>query len=213
MTGSERGEMLVGFGRFAPSLMIGLVAAWACPEAALGQGVVLEIHEIQGRGLSSSRAGETVTTNDNVVTAVGAGGFFIQTPSARSDNDADTSDGVFVLHGGTPPIRVGDQVDVTGTVEEFFGFTRIDATVAGGSVSIDASNQPLPAAVEFNASRPSPDPASPSCRREYECYEGMRIRITTGTVSSGSQHFSSDPVAEMHVTPTSARGFREPGIE
>ncbi len=213
MTGSERGEMLVGFGRLAPSLVIGLVAAWACPEAALGQGAVLEIHEIQGRGLSSSRAGETVTTNDNVVTAVGAGGFFIQTPSARSDNDADTSDGVFVLHGGTPPIRVADQVDVTGTVEEFFGFTRIDATVGGSSVSIDASNQPLPAAVEFNASRPSPDPASPSCRREYECYEGMRIRIATGTVSSGSQHFSSDPVAEMHVTPTSARGFREPGIE
>ena len=194
-------------------LTVGLGVAAASAGAGLGQEVVHEIHEIQGRGLTSPRAGETVTTDDNVVTAVGAGGFFIQTPSARSDGDADTSDGVFVLHDGTPPVDVGDRVDVTGEVEEFFGFTRIDATVAAGTVRIDGSNQALPAAVEFNDSRPSPDPAHPSCRREYECYEGMRIRITTGTVSSGSQHFNSDPVAEMYVTPTSSRGFREPGIE
>ena len=56
---------------------------------------------------------------------------------------------------------------------------------------MDASNQPLPAPVEFNATVPSPDPASPSCAMEYECYEGMRIRIATGTVSSGSQYFGS----------------------
>ncbi len=210
---SKPGARLFGFERLAPSLVFGLVVASACPGAGLGQVVVHEIHEIQGRGLSSPRAGVTVRTNDNVVTAVGAGGFFIQTPSTRSDNDADTSDAVFVRHRGAPPVRVGDRVDVLGAVEEFHGFTRIDATVGGGSVSIDASNQPLPAAVEFNATRPSPDPASPSCRREYECYEGMRIRIATGTVSSGSQHFSSDPVAEMYVTSTSSRGFREPGIE
>ncbi|MDE2690285.1 MAG: hypothetical protein OXI49_07190 [Acidobacteriota bacterium] len=206
-------ERLAGFGRVVRWLTVGLVVASACPVAVVGQGVVLEIHEIQGRGLSSPRAGSLVTTNDNVVTAIGAGGFFIQTPSARSDGDADTSDGVFVLHDGAPLIDVGDRVDVTGEVEEFFGFTRIDATVAVSTVSIDGSNQALPDAVEFNASRPSPDPARPSCRREYECYEGMRIRIATGTVSSGSQHFSSDPVAEMYVTPTSSRGFREPGIE
>ena len=59
------------------------------------------------------------TTNDNIVTAVGAGGFFIQTPTASSDNDADTSDGIFVLYDGTTMINVGDQVDVTGEVEEF----------------------------------------------------------------------------------------------
>ncbi|MCY3661251.1 MAG: hypothetical protein OXH28_00325, partial [bacterium] len=209
--GSE--ASFAGVGHWASCLAVGFIVVTACPRTGLAQEAVHEIHEIQGRGLSSPRAGMMVTTNDNVVTAVGAGGFFIQTPSARSDNDADTSNGVFVLYGGTPPISVGDQVDVTGTVEEYFGFTRIDATVAGGSVTIDASNQALPAVVEFNASRPSPDPAIPSCRREYECYEGMRIRIATGTVSTGSQHFSSDPVAEMHITPTASRPFREPGIE
>ena len=193
---------------------MGFAVASICPAAALGQAAVHEIFEIQGSGPSSPHAGATVATNDNVVTAVGAGGFFIQTPSARSDNDPDTSDGIFVLHGGPPPtINVGDRVDVVGRAEESFGFTRIDATVAGGSVSVDASNQALPAPVEFDAARPSPDPARPSCRREYECYEGMRVRIATGTVSSGSQRFSSDPVADMYVTPTSSRGFRGPGIE
>lgn len=202
-----------GLGSLASCLTVGFVVVAAWPGASRAQGAVQEIHEIQGRGLSSPREGATVTTNDNIVTAVGAGGFFIQTPTARSDNDADTSDGVFVLHGGSPTVDVGDQVDVAGTVEEYFDFTRIDAIGAGGSVSIDASNQPLPPPVEFNAARPSPNPARPSCAREYECYEGMRVRIATGTVSSGSQRFSSDPVAEMYVTATSSRGFREPGIE
>ena len=177
------------------------------------------IYEIQGSGASSPHVGEdlttTATTNDNIVTAVGAGGFFIQTPTASSDNDVDTSDGIFVLYDGTTMINVGDQVDVTGEVEEFFAFTRIDATtsVTDASVTLDASNQPLPAPVEFGATVPSPDPANPSCAIEYECYEGMRIRIATGTVSIGSQYFGSDPVAEMYITPTAMRAFREKGVE
>ena len=173
------------------------------------------IYAIQGNGAASSQVGALATTENNVVTAVGAGGFFIQTPTADSDNDADTSDGIFVLYDGRLTIAVGDQVDVTGTVEEFFGFTRIDATasVTDASVTVDASNQPLPAPVEFDATRPSPDPANPSCAMEYECYEGMRIRVATGTISGPSQYFGSDPVAEMYVTPTGSRAFREKGIE
>ena len=177
------------------------------------------IYAIQGSGASSPHVGENLTTiattNDNIVTAVGAGGFFIQTPTASSDNDADTSDGIFVLYDGTTMINVGDQVDVTGEVKEFFDFTRIDATtsVTDASVTLDASNQPLPAPVEFGSTVPSPDPANPSCAIEYECYEGMRIRIATGTVSIGSQYFGSDPVAEMYITSTSMRAFREKGVE
>ena len=178
------------------------------------------IHVIQGSGAASpcTEQDGMATTNDNIVTAVGAGGFFIQTPTASSDNDVDTSDGIFVLYDGTTMINVGDQVDVTGTVEEFFAFTRINATtsVTDASVTLDASNQTLPAPVEFGATVPSPNPASPSCAMEYECYEGMRIRIATGTVSSPSQSFggrSPDPVAEMYITPTSKRAFREKGVE
>lgn len=188
-------------------------AANDCDGGGGGGAVMAEIFQIQGNGGASPEVGKLATTENNIVTAVGAGGFFIQTPTASSDNDADTSDGIFVLYDGTLMIEVGDQVDVTGTVEEFFGFTRLDATVDDASVTVDASNQPLPAPVEFGASRPSPDPANPSCAMEYECYEGMRIRIATGTVSGPSQYFNSDPVAEMHITPTGSRAFREKGLE
>ena len=168
-----------------------------------------EIYEIQGSGKASPYVrSSTVTTNDNIVTAVGAGGFFMQTPASSSDNDPDTSDGIFVVHAGSPTIAVGDQVDVSGTVEEYFDFTRF---ASGATVTVDASNQTVPAPVEFNASRPAPNPASANCALEPECYEGMRIRIASGTVSSGSQYFSSDNTAEMYVRPASGRAFREPG--
>ena len=46
------------------------------------------------------------TTNDNIVTAVGAGGFFMQTPTSGSDNNVNTSDGIFVLSTtGRPPLQ------------------------------------------------------------------------------------------------------------
>ena len=155
-----------------------------------------------------------MTTENDAVTAVGAGGLFIQTPTGDSDKDADTSDGLFVPYNGTMTINVGDQFDVTGRDEEFFGFTRINATdaVTYASPTFDGSNQPLPAPVEFNASRPSPNPRSPSCKWEYECYEGMRISIAGGVVASGSQYISSDPLTEMYITAIASRPFREPGI-
>ena len=168
-----------------------------------------EIHAIQGDGASSPYVrASSVTTNDNIVTVVGAGGFFMQTPASRSDNDPDTSNGIFVVHAGSPTVAVGDQVDVSGSVEEYFGFTRF---ASGATVTVDASNQPLPAYVDFNASRPAANPARANCAMEPECYEGMRIRIASGTVSSGSQYFSSDNTAEMYVRPRTGRAFREPG--
>ena len=195
-------------------LTIGLVVATASAGAGLGQEVVHEIHEIQGRGLTSPRAGEMVRTNDNVVTAVGAGGFFIQTPSARSDGDADTSDGIFVLHDGAPPVDVRDRVDVTGTVEEFFGFTRIDATVAGGTVRIDGSN---PGVAPCGGVQRLSTVSGP---RASELPEGVRVL-------RGHAHPESRPGRCPAAVSTSARirwprctsrrrlraGFREPGIE
>ena len=168
----------------------------------------LEIYEIQGSGTSSFFNGAQVITDDNVVTALGTDGFFMQTPTARSDGDVDTSDGIFVFTGSFPAVSVGDLVDVTGEVDEFFGFTEIDPatiTIDGGGVV------PLP--VAFDATVPSPDPAFPSCSIEFECYEGMLVEIVDGTVTGPNQRFSSDTVAEVFITAAPARTFREPGIE
>ena len=167
----------------------------------------LEIFEIQGNGAASPVAGSVVITFDNVVTALASNGFFMQTPTARSDADVDTSDGIFVFTGSPPGVAVGDNVDVTGQVVEFFGFTELtSATVTPDGTGL------LPPAVTFDASVPSPDPALPSCAIEFECSEGMLIEIAAGTVTGPNQRFSSDIVAEVHITAAPLRAFREPGI-
>jgi predicted extracellular nuclease len=170
----------------------------------------LEIFEIQGAGASSIYAGFDVFTADNIVTAVGPEGFFIQTPDARDDGSVDTSNGVYVFTGGAPTVAVGDQVDVGGPLTEFFGFTEFGF---GASVGVDSSGNPLPAATVFDGTAPSPDPMAPSCAMEFECYEGMLIEITGGTVTGPNQRFSTDPIAEVHITAADTRTFRESGIE
>ncbi|NND45324.1 MAG: hypothetical protein HKN58_08370, partial [Xanthomonadales bacterium] len=165
---------------------------------------------IQGDGLASPLAGSLVLTEDNIVTAVGPEGFFMQTPDGRADVDMNTSNGIYVFTGGAPTVAVGDQVDVLGDVTEFFDFTEFEA---GSMVNVDSSGNPLPAVVTFDASTPSPDPTAPSCAIEYECYEGMLIDIPAGVVTGPNQGFGPDPIAEIHVTAGAARTYREPGIE
>jgi endonuclease/exonuclease/phosphatase family metal-dependent hydrolase len=171
--------------------------------------VFAEIFEIQSAGAASPFDGATVTSLANVVTTLAPNGFFMQTPTDRSDGDINTSDGIFVFTGGAPGVAVGDSVDVTGEVDEFFGMTEITrpsaVTVVGAGV--------VQAVIAFDAFVPSPDPAFPSCAIEFECYEGMLIAIADGTVTGPNQRFGPDPVAEVHITAAPARTFREPGIE
>lgn len=171
-----------------------------------------EIWQIQGAGTASPYAGGYVTTGNNVVTAVAPDGFFIQTPDARADASPDTSNGIFVYTASAPGVAVGDLVDVTGEVKEYYGFTEI----AYATVTVVGSNAPLPAAVELDAATPDPDPGAPpppACAIEYECWEGMRIHVASGLVSGPNQYFGSDPFAEMFVVASASRPFRAPGIK
>lgn len=169
-----------------------------CPVAA-------EVYEIQGSGTASPLAGSRVIVT-GVVTAVGPDGFFIQT---TSDGDPNTSDGVFVYTGNAPGVSVGDEVEVTGNVVEFFGFTEI----SGAPIVKVTGTGVVPEAVVFDATVPSPNPTAPSCAIEYECYEGMLVEIPAGIVAASNQEFRSDPFAEVHVTAGPTRPFREPGVE
>jgi predicted extracellular nuclease len=171
---------------------------------------VVEIYDIQGSGSASPFAGQTLRSADNAVTAVGVDGFFMQTPTARSDGDVDTSDGIFVFTGGAPGVSVGDKVDVTGVVTEFFDFTEFGVPSDLGD---DPGAATVPDPVTFDATVPSPDPTSPSCAIEFECYEGMLVQITGGRVTGPNQHFGTDPVAEVFITAAPDRALREPGIE
>lgn len=173
-------------------------------------GPVVEIFDIQGAGATSPFVGVGVSTQDNIVTALAVDGFFMQTPNARDDGDVNTSNGIFVFTSAAPTVAVGDQVDVTGNIVEFFDFTEFSS---GSSINVDSSGSALPAVTIFDASVPSPDPLAPSCAIEFECYEGMRVQITGGSVTGPNQRFGTDPIAEVHITAAGSRTYREPGIE
>ncbi|MCF6225185.1 MAG: Ig-like domain-containing protein, partial [Xanthomonadales bacterium] len=170
----------------------------------------LEIWDIQGAGEFSMFADTTVSTVDNIVTAVGPEGFTMQTPDARADASIDTSNGIYVFTAAAPTVAVGDSVNVTGDVIEFFDFTEF---ANSPTVTINSSGNALPAVVIFDATVPSPNPATPSCAIEYECYESMLVQITGGSVTNGNQSFGSDPIAEVHIRAVATRSFREPGTQ
>ena len=115
-------------------------------------GQVLEIWEIQGASLNSNYQGQRVRTENNVVTAKGSNFFFIQTPSVRSDNKAETSDGLLVLTSGSPAVKVGDLVHIEGTVLEEENTTAISNVNL--QLTVIASDQELPAAIALNADFP-----------------------------------------------------------
>jgi len=164
-------------------------------------GGLLEIWEIQGSGLTSPVLGQLVTTENNVVIGTSEFGFFMQTPTARTDGDIMTSDGVWVFTGGPPTAVVGDLVNVDAEVVEFFDLTEL----ANPVVTIISSGNPLPAPVVFDAATPSPD--QPQADNEVERYEGMLVSAA-GVVSEPSNFFGdAQMVAKID------RPFREAGIE
>jgi predicted extracellular nuclease len=167
----------------------------------LGVIEILEIFQIQGNGLISPFQGTAVTTRDNVVTAVVTNGFFIQTPDTRVDLDPETSNGIFVFTSSASTVAVGNQVDVSGVVAEFFNQTEIDAS----AWSVDSTGNPLPAVVTFDATTPSPDQPQPVT--EMERFEGMRVRVENGVASAPTNQFG-----ETSIVASPNRAFREPGI-
>jgi predicted extracellular nuclease len=176
----------------------------SCPPPGGFEELLLEIWQIQGSGAASPHVGALVTTSDNIVTAVGPDGFFIQTPAERSDNDAATSDGVFVFTGSTDPaglgVAAGARVDVTGTVQEFFDLTELSGAV---EVTVVSCCSALPAPVVFDASTPSTSPPADQIER----YEGMLVTVSDAVATAGTDRFG-----DLALVATGSRAFREPGI-
>ncbi|MDZ3823830.1 MAG: lamin tail domain-containing protein [Pseudoxanthomonas sp.] len=178
--------------------------------------LVLEIFEIQGSGLRSPYApasgndpGQVVTTQANVVTALASNGFFMQTPDARDDDDPMTSNGIFVFTGASQPAQIGDVVDVTARVQEFFNWTQLTQA----AVTVTASGAAMPTAVVLDETRPSPDPANLSCGdTNFECFENMLVHVPAGVVNMGNQRFASDLFGEAFVTASGERARREKGL-
>ncbi|MDA8017023.1 MAG: lamin tail domain-containing protein, partial [Thermoanaerobaculia bacterium] len=158
------------------------------------------IPEVQGDGAVSPELGNLVTIEDVLVTCVDTNGFYVQDPVG--DGDATTSDGLFVFTDSGPTVSAGDQVDVTGTVEEFFDSTQIGDT--GLIVNIDSMGNSLPSFQTLDDTIPSTTASDPA---ELERFEGMRVDLASGFETAGpTDRFGDIPVA------FGGRVFREPGI-
>ncbi|NJL82199.1 MAG: hypothetical protein HC890_03120 [Chloroflexaceae bacterium] len=88
------------------------------------------IFTIQGAGFVSPLLNQTVVSQ-GVVTALASNGFYFQDPTG--DGNLNTSDGIFVFTSSAPTVSLNQLVQVSGTVDEFFGATQID-TVTNISV-------------------------------------------------------------------------------
>ena len=183
---------------------------------------VVQIHDIQGPGLTSPINGASVTTEGIVTAQKFNNGFFLQTADANVDADPSTSQGIFVFTSTAPPATatVGNRVRVTGTVAEFTPSTNLNqlsitqiTTVT--SIQVLSTGNPLPAPVTLN----SADFDATATPGTAERYEGMRVTIGSATTVSGSDgnitesSATSSTTGVFHVVLNGvARPFREPGI-
>jgi hypothetical protein len=178
------------------------------------------IHDIQGSGNTSPYNGQTVRTR-GIVTAVKFNGFFVQTADSDADGDANTSQGIFVFSPVVPlGAAVGNQVDVTGMVQEFASsadpFSPAITELATATVSVVSTGNALPAPVVLTAA--DTDPAGGL--DVLERFEFMRVSVasltvvgpTDGSVTESSATANSNGVF-YGVIAGVARPFREPGVQ
>ncbi|MBL7951361.1 MAG: ExeM/NucH family extracellular endonuclease [Flavobacteriales bacterium] len=145
------------------------------------------ICQIQGSGASSPYDGQTVTTQ-GVVTAVFSGsgslnGYFIEEPEC--DEDASTSNGIFVYDPTPGGISIGQRISVSGVVDEFNGTTEItnaNYTVLG-SGGVVATDLVLPIAATGH----------------WERYEGMFLRFPGTLTVTDNQGWVQ--YGELHLAP------------
>ena len=130
------------------------------------------ISAVQGAGAASPLDGQAVTVNA-VVTQVepGLDGYFLQEEAADDDGDPATSEGIFVFDGDAD-VAVGQQLAVTGTVDEFFDLTELTDVTA---TEVCATDVTVPAATDLGL---------PATEEERESLEGMQVTATDLTVSN-----------------------------
>ncbi|OEE77653.1 ExeM/NucH family extracellular endonuclease [Vibrio genomosp. F6] len=92
--------------------------SWASPHTDPAKGIYISSEEFTVAGIITAIQTEPLDGDLPV-------GFFIQ--DENGDGDVKTSDGIFVV-GDITGLNLGDKVEVTGPVEEKYGWTQIPAT-------------------------------------------------------------------------------------
>lgn len=183
-----------------PVVLLAVLLSTTC-RSVQGPGTLLPIAEIQGAGHRSALAGSAVRTS-GIVTAVEADRFWIQDP--EGDGAPSTSEGLLVFTEAEPAVAVGDEVTVSGTVEEFRPSTRpADLTLTEltrPTVTVRSAGNPLPAPIVIGADRLPPTEVVDDdglARFEpdtdgldfYESLEGMRVAVPDAMATSPINRF------------------------
>ncbi|MGG6267981.1 choice-of-anchor I family protein [Leptolyngbya sp. AN03gr2] len=194
------------------------------------------ISDIQGTAHRSTFEGQTVNNVGGIVTALRSNGFYIQDPNP--DTNAATSEGLFIFTNTAPTVKVGDAVQVSGTVSEFrpggANSTNLSTTQIGGAGSpaatfrILSSNNLLPDATTIGTGGRIPpnqiissgavngsveNPGSvfnPNINGIdfYESLEGMRVRVNDAVAVSPTNNFGEIAVLADNGTNSSLRTDR-----
>ncbi|MBB5723076.1 putative extracellular nuclease [Loktanella ponticola] len=124
-------------------------------------------------------------------------GFYIQEEEIDYDFNDLTSEGIFIFDGTNPlvDVQIGDLVEVTGTVSEYFGQTQISAT----NISVVATEQVVPDAVEvIFPTAGVMDDGTGNLVANLEAYEGMLVNIQQSMTVS--EMFNLDRFGQYNVT-------------
>ncbi len=182
---------------FCTFLVAFLFSLALTPRAALAQSDipnnVIPIYAIQGRGDATPLLGEWVDTY-GVVTGVSDTGFYLQDPVG--DDDATTSDGIFVYTRTRPRVEIGACVLVTrGFVDEFYEKTELSRANPPQAVDYCTLTAGAPGGLAAAAIVPPAEPGIDPVER-FESLEGMRVRVDDliGTVQGPTKRFRNGDV-------------------
>ncbi|MCE2029321.1 ExeM/NucH family extracellular endonuclease [Sessilibacter corallicola] len=81
------------------------------------------ISSVQGSGATVTGTADVVV--EGIVTGIRGTGFFLQEEPSDSDNNANTSEGIFVVGTPVSGLTVGDVARISGTPSEFFANSQL----------------------------------------------------------------------------------------
>ncbi len=160
-----------------------------------------------------------------IVTARLKGGFFLQTPDEKTNDNPNTSEGIYVFTKSEPPgeAAIGNLISVTGTVEEFrpkteplsLPVTELSMFKDRDIIKVISKANPLPKPIILSAAD-----TNKTVIDALEKYEGMRVSVaeiivvapTNGIVDEKSGASQSDGTF-YGVVKGVARPFREIGFD
>ncbi|MBD2038543.1 choice-of-anchor I family protein [Leptolyngbya sp. FACHB-321] len=172
----------------------------------------VRISDIQGTSHTSPLNSQTVRGVAGIVTVVRSNGFYLQDPNPDS-SDA-TSEGIFVFTSSAPTVKVGDAIQVSGTVSEFRAGGASSANlsttqISSPTITVLSSGNALPTAtIVGNGGRTIPtsvinddgtgnvetsgvfDPATDGIDF-YESLEGMLVQVNNPLATSPTATFGT----------------------